>query len=318
MLFKQISHANARGTYFESKHVQPSSIDIIIIIIINIFNNPNLENSLLNIYLKSNLTNATASYTAKMGGGRKILPTPSLVKIHNRIKRYIWKDKQANIIFGLIVCYIDIGGGKEGKEGRGLVLLQVQFIPFGPWSVVSLYYCRYNFLYRVDVPFVETTLSSSLFPLSLGEGETSRSYTLVDSWHAGEGEEGKKRPCKDDFSSLAFVPPGEGTPPTLSTTSYLSNDLEILAEPSPVFLPPRYKYRITFVPGDPPLIRVGKTRILPSWSGEKTSDYRRWPSVAVGAAIFASILEFIQFGQDEIFFLSLLYKVDWLKGRIKI
>lgn len=67
-----------------------------------------------------------------MGGGRKILPTPSLVKIHNRIKRYIWKDKQANIIFGLIVCYIDIGGGKEGKEGRGLVLLQVQFIPFGP------------------------------------------------------------------------------------------------------------------------------------------------------------------------------------------
>lgn len=67
-----------------------------------------------------------------MEGGRKILPTPSLVKIHNRIKRYIWKDKQANIIFGLIVCYIDIGGGKEGKEGRGLVLLQVQFIPFGP------------------------------------------------------------------------------------------------------------------------------------------------------------------------------------------
>lgn len=132
MLFKQICHANARGTYFESKHVQPSSIDIIIIIIINIFNNPNLENSLLNIYLKSDLTNATASYTAKMGGGRKILPTPSLVKIHNRIKRYIWKDKQANIIFGLIVCYIDIGGGKEGKEGRGLVLLQVQFIPFGP------------------------------------------------------------------------------------------------------------------------------------------------------------------------------------------
>lgn len=57
MLFKQICHANARGTYFESKHVQPSSIDIIIII--NIFNNPNLENSLLNIYLKSNLTNAT-------------------------------------------------------------------------------------------------------------------------------------------------------------------------------------------------------------------------------------------------------------------
>lgn len=46
MLFKQICHANARGTYFESKHVQPSSIDIIIIIIINIFNNPNLENSL--------------------------------------------------------------------------------------------------------------------------------------------------------------------------------------------------------------------------------------------------------------------------------
>lgn len=170
----------------------------------------------------------------------------------------------------------------------------------------------------MDVPFVETTLSSSLFPLSLEEGETSRSYTLVDSWHAREGEEGKKRPCKDDFSSLAFVPPGEGIPPTLSTTSYLSNDLEILAEPSPVFLPPRYKYRITFVPGDPPLIRVGKTRILPSWSGEKTSDYRRWPSVAVGAAIFAGILEFIQFGRDEIFFLSLLYKVDWLKGRIKI
>lgn len=83
----------------------------------------------------------------------------------------------------------------------------------------------------MDVPFVETTLSSSLFPLSLEEGETSRSYTLVDSWHAGEGEEGKKRPCKDDFSSLAFVPPGEGIPPTLSTTSYLSNDLEILAEP---------------------------------------------------------------------------------------
>lgn len=131
----------------------------------------------LNIYLKSNLTNATASYTAKMGGGRKILPTPSLVKIHNRIKRYIWKDKQANIIFGLIVCYIDIGGGKEGKRGRGWFCSKFNSSPSAPWSVVSLYYCRYNFLYRVDVPFVETTLSSSLFPLSLEEGETSRSYT---------------------------------------------------------------------------------------------------------------------------------------------
>lgn len=250
-----------------------------------------------------------------MGGGRKILPTPSLVKIHNRIKRYIWKDKQANIIFGLIVCYIDIGGG---KEGRGLVLLQVQFIPFGPLVrrialllPVQFSLSRGRSICRND--FVVLPL-----PPLPEEGETSRSYTLVDSWHAGEGEEGKKRPCKDDFSSLAFVPPGEGIPPTLSTTSYLSNDLEILAEPPPVFLPPRYKYRITFVPGDPPLIRVGKTRILPSWSGEKTSDYRRWPSVAVGAAIFAGILEFIQFGRDEIFFLSLLYKVDWLKGRIKI
>lgn len=67
-----------------------------------------------------------------MGGGRKILPTPSLVKIHNRIKRYIWKDKQANIIFGLIVCYIDIGGGERG-EGVGFAPSSIHPLrPLGP------------------------------------------------------------------------------------------------------------------------------------------------------------------------------------------
>lgn len=164
-----------------------------------------------------------------MGGGRKILPTPSLVKIHNRIKRYIWKDKQANIIFGLIVCYIDIGGG---KEGRGLVLLQVQFIPSAPWSVVSLYYCRYNFLYRVDVPFVETTLSSSLFPSPWRREKLAGATLWWIRGMQGKGRRGKSVRVKTIFRrSLSFHPGKEYHLPFpllaiyLTTSKFLRNRL---------------------------------------------------------------------------------------------
>lgn len=67
---------------------------------------------------------------------------------------------------------------------RGLVLLQVQFIPFGPF--VSLYYCRYN------------------FPLSRGRSICRNDFVVLPLppwgrreklarlwWHAGEEEEGK-------------------------------------------------------------------------------------------------------------------------------
>ena len=85
MLFKQICHANARGTYFESKHVQPSSIDIIIIIIIiiiiNIFNNPNLENLLSVKHLSQIKFNKCYRVIYRENGRRKKnITNPFLVK----------------------------------------------------------------------------------------------------------------------------------------------------------------------------------------------------------------------------------------------
>lgn len=76
----------------------------------------------------------------------------------------------------------------DGEEGRGWFCSKFNSSPSAPSYRFII--AGTIFLYRVDVPFVETTLSSSLLflPPSLGEeGETSQ--TLVAS--AGEEEEGK-------------------------------------------------------------------------------------------------------------------------------
>lgn len=75
----------------------------------------------------------------------------------------------------------------DGEEGRGWFCSKFNSSPSAPSYRFII--AGTIFLYRVDVPFVETTLSSSLFlPPSLEEeGETSQ--TLVAS--AGEEEEGK-------------------------------------------------------------------------------------------------------------------------------
>lgn len=118
----------------------------------------------------------------------------------------------------------------NGEEGGGWFCSKFNSSPSAPSYRFII--AGTIFLYRVDVPFVETTLSSSLLflPPSLGEeGETSQ--TLVACRGRGEGEGlWKKCPCKGDFSSLVFVPSEEGIP-LFPTISYLSNDHEILAEP---------------------------------------------------------------------------------------
>lgn len=118
----------------------------------------------------------------------------------------------------------------NGEEGGGWFCSKFNSSPSAPSYRFII--AGTIFLYRVDVPFVETTLSSSLLflPSSLREeGETSQ--TLVACRGRGEGEGlWKKCPCKGDFSSLVFVPSEEGIP-LFPTISYLSNDHEILAEP---------------------------------------------------------------------------------------
>lgn len=118
----------------------------------------------------------------------------------------------------------------NGEEGGGWFCSKFNSSPSAPSYRFII--AGTIFLYRVDVPFVETTLSSSLLflPSSLREeGETSQ--TLVACRGRGEGEGlWKKCPCKGDFSSLVFVPSEEGIP-CFPTISYLSNDHEILAEP---------------------------------------------------------------------------------------
>lgn len=119
----------------------------------------------------------------------------------------------------------------NGEEGGGWFCSKFNSSPSAPSYRFII--AGTIFLYRVDVPFVETTLSSSLFlPSSLREeGETSQ--TLVAS--AGEEEEGKA--CGKSVRvkaifrrSFSFHPRKEGIP-LFPTISYLSNDHEILAEP---------------------------------------------------------------------------------------
>lgn len=118
----------------------------------------------------------------------------------------------------------------DGEEGRGWFCSKFNSSPSAPSYRFII--AGTIFLYRVDVPFVETTLSSSLLflPPSLGEeGETSQTLVACRGRGGGEGL-WKKCPCKGDFSSLVFVPSEEGIP-LFPTISYLSNDHEILAEP---------------------------------------------------------------------------------------
>lgn len=117
----------------------------------------------------------------------------------------------------------------NGEEGGGWFCSKFNSSPSAPSYRFII--AGTIFLYRVDVPFVETTLSSSLLflPSSLREeGETSQ--TLVACRGRGEGEGlWKKCPCKGDFSSLVFVPSEEGIPPFpllaiyLTTTKFLRN-----------------------------------------------------------------------------------------------
>lgn len=118
----------------------------------------------------------------------------------------------------------------NGEEGGGWFCSKFNSSPSAPSYRFII--AGTIFLYRVDVPFVETTLSSSLLflPPSLGEeGETSQTLVACRGRGGGEGL-WKKCPCKGDFSSLVFVPSEEGIP-LFPTISYLSNDHEILAEP---------------------------------------------------------------------------------------
>lgn len=151
------------------------------------------------------------------------------------------------------MLYRWIGGGKERKERRGLVLLQVQFIPFGPFVCRIALLLRYNFLYRVDVPFVETILSSShsLFPFGEGRREKLAEATL---WCIGEsvacrergggGRPWKKCPCKGDFSSFH---PQEGIP-TLSTAILYLTTSKFLRNRLPFFRLPRYNTELPSFP----------------------------------------------------------------------
>lgn len=118
----------------------------------------------------------------------------------------------------------------NGEEGGGWFCSKFNSSPSAPSYRFII--AGTIFLYRVDVPFVETTLSSSLLflPSSLREeGETSQTLVACRGRGGGEGL-WKKCPCKGDFSSLVFVPSEEGIP-LFPTISYLSNDHEILAEP---------------------------------------------------------------------------------------
>lgn len=118
----------------------------------------------------------------------------------------------------------------DGEEGRGWFCSKFNSSPSAPSYRFII--AGTIFLYRVDVPFVETTLSSSLFlPPSLREeGETSQ--TLVAS--AGEEEEGKV--CGKSVRVKAIFRRSFSFHPRKEYHSFLllaiySNDHEILAEP---------------------------------------------------------------------------------------